>query len=253
MAGYAGAVMILNAAVQSLLMAGTNRLYRMPTQWLCVLLGGAFSGLYAGICLLPGLSCFRSPVWHLFVLILVGTLGFGLSKEGLQKTAVFILLNFALEGMTADKNNVAFGVVVVVLIILCAGSFFGKQHYDRYIPVELAYGERKMRVVALRDTGNMLKDPLTGQQVLVESPYVATRITGLSAKQLCEPLKVITNAPLPGLRLIPYRTVGQGCAFLLALRMQVKQGKKTGPCLVAFAPEMFGRDSTYQALTGGIG
>lgn len=252
MAGYAGVVMILNAAVQCLLLAGTNRLYRIPTQWLCALLGGAFSGLYAGICLLPGFSCFRSPVWHFFVLALVGMLGFGLSKEGLQRTAVFILLNFALEGMAADKNNAAFGVIVVALTVLCAGSFFAKQGGDRYIPVELSYGGKKMRVVALRDTGNMLKDPLTGQQVLVVSPYVATRITGLSAKQLCDPLDAITSASLPGLRLIPYRTVGQGCAFLLAMRMQVKQGKKNSPCLVAFAPEMFGRDSTYQALTGGV-
>ena len=56
---------------------------------------------------------------------------------------------------------------------------------------------------------------------------------------------------LPGLRLIPYKTVG-GSGLLLGLWLQdVKIGSSQGSSLVAFSPEIFSAEGMYQALTGG--
>ena len=108
-----------------------------------------------------------------------------------------------------------------------------------------------MQITAFQDTGNQLADPLTGQQVLVVSPHIAYEAIGLNRQQLRAPLETIRTAKIPGLRLVPYRTVGQGKSFLLALRMRVKLGEQEGKYLVAFAPEAFGKEEIYQALTGG--
>lgn len=255
MAGYAALVMVLNMVVQCLLLVGTSRMHKLSARWLAILLGGAIGGLYSGMCLLSRFSFLSASFWHFLILGIVGTVGFGVSVNGLRQVAVFILLNMALEGIVAGfgADNLWYCVAAVaVLGILCALGFRGGRGDGACVPVEISYAGKQIRVTALHDTGNMLTDPITGQQVLVVDPSVAYRITGLTRQQLRTPLDAITSAKLPGLRLVPYRTVGQGSAFLLALRMQVKLGNKSGAYLVAFAPEMFGQGNSYQALAGGI-
>ena len=57
---------------------------------------------------------------------------------------------------------------------------------------------------------------------------------------------------IPGLRLVPYRTVGNDSGMLLALRIpKVKIGTWQGSSLVAFAPEGLQPGEEYQALIGG--
>ena len=255
MKGYAGIVMLLNMAVQYLLLLGTNRLFRRPTVWLAALLGSAAGGLYAGICLLQQFRFLSGSVFHFLLLVGIGILSFGFCTDGLRRIAVYILLNMALEGIIVGLGADSLwycAIAVAILGILYLVGFNGKKGSGNYIPVEMIYGGKQIRVTALQDTGNFLTDPLTGQSVLIVDPAVACTITGLSRQQLRNPLDAIVNAAIPGLRLIPYRTVGQGNAFLLALRMQVKLGDQKGSSLVAFAPEEFGQGNTYQALTGGI-
>ena len=255
MVGYAGGTMFFHAAVQYLVLAGTGRIYHLKLQWLRLLLAATVGGLYAGACLLPRFSFFASGWCHLLLLMLVGILTFGISVGDWPKIATYILLNMAMEGIVvgADINKPwVFPLAAVILFILCGIGSYGPKAGARYIPMEIYHNGNQIQITALEDTGNMLTDPLTGQQVLIVDPFVAGRITGLTQHQLRNPLEVMTSAGLPGLRLIPYRTVGQECAFLLALKMQVKLGKTSGKYLVAFAPEKFGHDSTYQALTGGM-
>ena len=104
----------------------------------------------------------------------------------------------------------------------------------------------------MRDSGNTLRDPITGEQVLVVSGSVGQRLTGLTEHQLRHPLETLAQRPIPGLRLIPYKAVGQTGGFLLGLRMeQVKVGQVVTDAVVAFTAEDFGRGEVYQALTGG--
>ena len=68
-----------------------------------------------------------------------------------------------------------------------------------------------------------------------------------------QPLKTLMCRPVPGLRLIPYRAVGQAGDMLLAMRFDgVKIGSRMQSAVVAFAAEGLGRGDVYQALTGGV-
>jgi stage II sporulation protein GA (sporulation sigma-E factor processing peptidase) len=119
-----------------------------------------------------------------------------------------------------------------------------------FVPVELSYGGEKVTLTALQDTGNSLRDPLTGQPVLVIGANAAQKLTGLTPEQIRDPAKALTA--LPGLRLVPYRAVGRQNGMLLALKMDnVKIGAFRGSRVVAFAPEGLGENGEYQALTGG--
>ena len=109
-----------------------------------------------------------------------------------------------------------------------------------------------MSLVALRDTGNNLRDPVTGESVLVAGADVAEKLLGLSAYQLSHPVETLAYGILPGMRLIPYHAVGQPGGIMVAVRFRgAKIGNTYSDPLVAFAPEVLARGEVYQMLTGG--
>ena len=130
-------------------------------------------------------------------------------------------------------------------------GFSGKIGSKKMIPIELETNGKIVRCTALQDTGNTLKDPLTGEPVLVVASDIGQQLTGLTQEQLRNPVESVML--LPGLRLIPYRAVGTRSGFLLAQKFSnVRVGTRRGSALVAFAPERLSMDGEYQALTGGI-
>ena len=99
----------------------------------------------------------------------------------------------------------------------------------------------------------MLQDPVTGQSVLIVNGQIAEMLLGLNRSQLCAPVETVASGVIPGLRLVPYRSVGQANGMMVALKMQdVVIGKWKGSRLVAFAPEEIGKGQVYRMLTGGI-
>lgn len=245
----------LNFLVDFLLLLGTNRLSGFPPEGKRCALGGALGALYSGACLLPGFAFLKGGGWLLAVMGLTGVAAFGWSRSALQRTGVFAVLRMALGGIA-----VSFGRGAAVPLVLCGAALWGLCRVGfadglggrEYVNVELCHGERAIRVTALRDTGNSLRDPLTGENVLVLSSGEAVRLTGLTLEQLADPLETVARRAVPGLRLIPYRTVG-GCGMLLAMRFaQARIGGKVRSAVVAFAAEDFGRGKVYQALTGGM-
>jgi len=93
---------------------------------------------------------------------------------------------------------------------------------------------------------------ITGEQVLIIGPEHAQRLLGLTEKQLQSPMDTVLSGKILGIRLIPYRAVGQPGNMLLAKRFdRVTIGNWKGSALVAFAPEQIGKGEVYQALTGG--
>ncbi len=253
MAVYLDLVVVLNFLVDFLLLLGTNRLSGFPAEpWRCAGAAGLGS-LYAAACLLPGFRFLGNSLWRMVSLGLMGVLAFGCNRSALRRGAVFLLLSMALGGLALSIGRNDFPALVLaagLCFCLCRVSFGSRVGGQEYVPVTLRYGGREVSLIALRDTGNTLRDPITGEPVLVVSGEVGQQLTGLTAAQLAAPLE--TMGKLPGLRLIPYRAVGNPCGMLLGLRMEdVQIGGKRGTAIVAFAPEGLGNGGMVQALTGG--
>lgn len=249
-------VLLINFLINFLLLMGTDRLFGYPTAWLATAVAATIGSLYAGMCLQPGFRFLGNLFWKTVSLGVMAGFAFGFSKSGFQRGVVFALLSMALGGIVMGIGNesaiwqlVAAGVIMV----LCAIGFQGKSGRGGYVPVELYYNGKMLHLTALYDTGNTLKDPVTGRPVLVIGEDAARALTGLTSAQLRDPVRSMLAAEIPGLRLVPYKTVGQPCAMMLALRLQkVRIGHWEGSSLVAFAPDKLSREGTYQALAGGI-
>lgn len=206
--------------------------------------------------MLPGLRFLCGVLWRVVFLALMAGIAFGWNRSVIQRGGVFILLSMAMGGIASSmgKGNVPMVLVSAGTIwLLCRISFRGNVGQREYIPVELRRDGRVMNLIAMRDTGNTLCDPLTGEQILVAGADVGTELLNLTQEQLKNPVELLASGLLPGIRLIPYQAVGQPGGLLPAIRFRnAKIGNTYGDPLVAFAPEVLARGEVYQMLTGGI-
>ena len=248
-------VMMLTFFVDLLLLLGTNRFLHYPPGWRRVILAALIDTLYSGLCLSVRFRFMGNGAWRIIMLALMVVTAFGPGKASARRGLVFLLLKFALHGIAGLMDN---GGIFTALLsaggigILCARGLPGGLDEARFVPVELKVNDRLWKVTAFRDTGNGLRDPLTGERVLVAGADMGQKLLGLTAGQLLQPADTLAAGLAPGMRLIPYRTVGQRGAMMLARRFQeVRIGSWQGSALVAFAPESFGKNDGYQMLIGG--
>lgn len=253
---YLDLVMLLNFLVDFLLLLGTNRLSGFPLGISRCAYAALLGSIYSGSCLLPGFRFLGNLLWRIVSLVLMGVAAFGCSKSAVKRTGIFLLLSMALGGLVVSLGRNDFGTLALAALLcfgLCRVSFGNTVGSREYVPLTITYGGQCASLIALRDSGNTLRDPVTGEQVLVVSGAVGQRLTGLTEHQLRNPLETLAQRPIPGLRLIPYKTVGQNSGFLLGLRIaQVKVGSLLTDAVVAFSAEDFAKGEVYQALAGGV-
>lgn len=253
---YLNLVVLLNFLVNLFLLMGTNRLSGFPLSLRRCILASAVGGIYAGACLLTAFRFLSSILWRFICLASMGAIAFGLGRSALRRSVLFVLLCMAIGGVSLGVGNNSFLTLflsAVIVFLLCAIGFRGNIAGREYVQIELFYKGRQEKILALHDTGNTLRDPVTGQSVIVVGADVAASLIGLTSQQLSSPVETVASGVIPGLRLIPYRTVGHESGMLAALRMQqVRIGNWCGSSMVAFAPTGLDSEGTYQALTGGI-
>lgn len=249
---YIDLVVGLNFAVDLLLLMGANALAGFPISILRTSFAAALGGIYAGICLLPGFLFLGNLFWRLVTLVLMVVIAFGLQRSAIRRGILFVFLSMALGGMALGIGNGGMAALItaaIALVCMCLLGFRGRvgQHYAS---VSLRMGQNRRVLTALYDTGNTLTDPVTGRQVLVVGSDVAKDLMGLSQKQLSDPFSTMIH--VPGLRLIPYRAVGQPGGMLLAAKMdEILVDGRVSDMIVAFAPDRLG-NGEFSALAGGI-
>lgn len=250
---YLDLVLGLNFLIDLLLILGTNRLCGFPAAPGRSALGAALGAVYAAGALIPGFFFLGRTYWRLVFLVLMGILAFGWNRSAWKRTGIYLLLSMAMGGIA--QGLTVRGIPALLLSaasvwLLSRIGFGGTVGGKEYIPVTVSFGDRTAMVIALKDTGNSLRDPISGEQVLVFGPEQAKKLLDLEKSALEDPLSAIRTQP--GLRLIPYHAVGNPAGFLLAKRFEcVKVGPRQTSALVAFAPEPVGKGQVFQALAGG--
>lgn len=250
---YLDLVILLNFAVDYLLLLGTNRLSGFPPGFCRCALAAALGGIYSGLCMLPGISFLGNPLWRMVSLLAMGWAAFGCNWAAGKRICVFLILAMALGGiaLSIGRGHISGLLMCAGLQLLLCHLAFPEGMGKRFQTIRLTLGEKSVTAFALVDTGNTLTDPATGEPVVVLSPKLAEALTGFTRAQLRDPAATMAEHAVPGLRLVPFRSVGaQGLLLCLRIRDGEVDGRKQS-LLVAFAPEGFGNGETYQALTGG--
>lgn len=252
---YLDLVLVLNFLVDFFLILASNRLSGFPPAVARAIPAAMLGGIYAAGCLVQGFSFLGGMLWRLVSLGLMSVVAFGWNLSALRRGVVFTLLSMALGGLVMGVNRKSFGMLLLCALglwMLCTVGFGGKIGARSYVPVEFSVGNRKLAVLALRDTGNLLKDPVSGEQVLVADAAIAEQLLGLSREELSHPVQTLASGRVSGLRLIPYSTVS-GSDMMLAYRFRrVKIGNTYQDPLIAFAAGEIDGAREYRMLTGGV-
>ena len=271
----------MNTAVDLLLLKTAAELTGSGTRPRRLVLGAVFGGLAACAAWLPGLDwlgrlpgsalsyaglallCFgwRDRAWKRwlwFFCVCCGFAGLVLAVCGLLRIPVFTREGRVFYRLSG-RLLVLLAAAVWGLCSLCLRRF-ARHRGGELARLELCLEGRCLRCTALRDTGNTLSDPLTGEPVLVARWQLAARLLpelGLTRAQFEDPgsLLVRLGVARPGLRarLIPFRSVGTAGGLLAALPMDriTEDGKPSPARLVAFSPTELSDGGPYEALVQG--
>lgn len=251
---YLDLIVLLNFFVDFLLLSGTNRLSGFPSDTVRCMAASVCGGIYGGACLIPGFHFLANIIWRIIFLCLIGLIAFGFTVSSFRRICLFVILSMAMGGLAVCMNR---GNVLYLCFSgagiwgLCRLAFRESVGSHIFVPLMLQHGSNSVSVVALRDSGNCLRDPISGDPVYLVGPEIAHKLVGLSIEQLKSPYSTIESRVVPGLRLIPYRSVGNDGAMLLGLRVDsVKIGNGKKRALIGFPSEGLGARGEYQALVG---
>ena len=249
---YLDLVILLNFLVDFLLLLAVSRYCGVPAVKWRAAVGGALGGIYGAVCLLPDFLFLGGLIWRIAALCAVGAISFGIRRSAVRKTVIFALMNMTLGGLVLLMNAVNFPAVVMCAGVLAFLSAFTKRRAGKLAAVELRKDGKRRDLLALRDTGNALCDPLTGAQVLVAGADIAREMFGITPQQLRRPAQTLLHLQLRGARLVPFETIDNKCGLLLAIPMDsVIIDGEAANTLVAFSPLQIGCGADYEALTGG--
>ncbi len=252
---YLDLVILLNFLVDWLLLMGTNRIVGYPPGGKRTALAAVFGAGYAALCMLPGLQFMGNIIWRILCLGVMAVVAFGWNFSTIRRGLIFVLLSMALGGLALGIGKGDFLSLVLAtagLFGICALGFKTPPGAQKYQPIEILWRGKKLAVTALVDTGNTLRDPITGELVTVLGADMGEKL-GIPSEFSNDPVATLMDGKLPGARLIPYRAVGQPGGMLLGVKMeQVRLNNRVISPIVAIAREGIGRGEGYQALAGGI-
>ena len=208
--------------------------------------GAAMGGAY-GLMALHGCRG-----WLLPVLLMMGLTAYGLRNYPCWGKFLFLWL--MVHAMAAGVRNMDGWFLVLAAALLCLLALLRTDGGagQGIVPITICYGGKVAQLQALRDNGNLLTDPVTGESVLIVSPWVGWKLLNLTAGQLLHPVETMESVKMTGLRLIPYSAVGQSGGLLLAMRFDdvIWDGQRR-PQIVAFSPNPIGDGKRFEALAGG--
>ncbi len=251
---YAEVVALINFLVDFLLLLGTGKLTGQPQNRKRAAWGAALGAGYAYACLLPGFSFLANGFWRRVSFLGISVVTFGTGIAGFRRGILFFLLSMALGGLAGGLGGGGIRTLLLsatVLGLLCLWGF-GTDAGAKYRAVTITHGGKAFALTALADTGNTLRDPISGDPVLVADARAARELLGLGEQALSDPMGTLADGKIPGLRLIPYHAVGNPGGLLLAFRPEklTCDGRETS-MVVAFAPHLIGENKVFCALAGG--
>lgn len=236
---YADSLFIMNLAADGLLLLAAGRICALRTRLTRILLGAVLGALFSVLSVFPGFSFLSSPWLIVPVGLLMVLCAYGEQKRLPRVCAVFFLSSATFAGVTwallytigSDSLPArAVPFVLAATYVVTTGVFRFSQSRDgkggtAELTIELDGKSVKLR--ALRDTGNSLRDPLTGGILpVVEADAVKELFRNEIARIICDEkmtapdkLSEIWNRQSSvRMRLVSYRAIGVDGGLLPAFR-----------------------------------
>ncbi|MEG1500480.1 MAG: sigma-E processing peptidase SpoIIGA [Clostridiales bacterium] len=283
---YADVLFLLNFFLDFFLLWASGCFLRLSIAWTRLILASLLGAFYGAGLLLPQLS-FLYPLWLkiTFAFILL-RIAYPLQsrRQFIRLSGVFYLMSFAMGGAVLGASSLLAGygiqiggqqlvgwssllfAVPVVFFLARKGLVKMKTNWskkDFQVKLEIIADGRKCVLPALIDTGNNLKDPVSGKPVIVGEYSVLSVLLPKGVRQAVEKFTMdnptaIISSPAMGdwkrrLRLVPFASIGKSHGLLLGFRpdkiiIRGQEGWITDDVIICFAVNKFAKNTSYQAV-----
>ena len=252
---YADSLFALSLVTDYLLCLAAARFCSLRLRRRRYLLAALVGAVYAVAVFLPGLGWLASAPVQLSAAGLMGLIAFGGETRFFRCLAAFLALSAAFGGMVwavAMRWGALFlpGAPVLLgafllcyaLLSLLLRSRRRTREESRTADAALTIGTRRAAFRVLLDTGNCLRDPLTGAEVMIVSPGALAPLLPGELSALSDPVAFVTRAAaVPELRgrvrLIACSGVGgRGLLPLLRPDRAELDGREKPGVLAAISP-----------------
>ena len=272
---YIDRLFFINAVVDYLLLLTTAQLMGLPLR----------RGRYSIVSIVGGLYSAAAMVFPLLgqwwvkctVGLAIALMAYRREAERWRAAALYFLLSGAMAGaMLAvtlragqESGTLYFATVGWRTLLLSAAGFYGLLTLLFYQKAKHGGGElmemtvdafgRRCRIQVLRDSGNVLRNPVDGQPVLVaESEAVRSLLPEAAAAIIMggdgpeDKMAALYDAGFTAFTLLPYHSIGCSEGLLLALKSDaIQAGSRRIPrALIALYHGKIGR-GVYHGLWGG--
>ncbi len=276
---YVDLYFLINTCMNLLtLMISATLLHRKVSRWRAWL-AAAVGGLWAVIALFSGVEGFLGLLCDAAVIFLMCAAVFATKKTPLSTllkcTVVGVLTSMILGGvMTAlyallNRIELPFGetqengssILIFALIAALAGlatvqggRFLGLSKKSKYVTVNAVLFGETLTLRAMVDTGNHLREPISGRSVIVADktrilealpPSLSTALESASPEKWLSDGKYATR-----IRLVPANTA-TGTGMLPAIqpdKLTLTDGKETYPADYLIAPAPMENASDFDAV-----
>ncbi|WP_270181795.1 sigma-E processing peptidase SpoIIGA [Alkalihalobacillus sp. CinArs1] len=255
MAVYLDVIWLLNVCFDYMLLMLTSLLLKRHVRKRRLAAGALFASLYVIFLFIPGLEFMVHPIVKLFYSFIIVSITFGFTRfrSFIQSWLLFYFVTFMIGGgmlgahyFLKQEVGVYNGAIatqgsgfgdpvswVFVLVGFPSVWFFSKKrlgdieakkiHYDQIASVKIMIDDVIVTAPALIDSGNQLKDPLSGAPVMILDMTIHANHF---SENFLKKAKNVTDFQSEGevdrwehrLRIVPFRAVGQDHQFLCAIK-----------------------------------
>lgn len=252
-----------------MLLLATDRLCAANAGWKRLLAGAAVGAAYSALCVIFG-GFLQSVILRLCCAALMVLITFGKREKLWRFAAVFALSSAVFAGIVlavslfcggfgARQMAVSFALAYALLGIIL--RFSAAQGGKARLTIHNR--GRSVTLTALRDTGNSLRDPISGAPAIIAREE---ELLPLLEAELCAELEKTSGLPSEqrlerlwqsgrgsGFKLLPYSAVGVQSGFLLAFKVDKVNigGREIKNALAAIAPNELSAGGEFSAIING--
>ncbi|MDD4564540.1 MAG: sigma-E processing peptidase SpoIIGA [Eubacteriales bacterium] len=249
---YAEYLFVENALTGGLIIFLTGKVAGISCGKPLLIIGSTLSGLYSFILFWDSLhpvAAFLSKLCFSVILILVVFRPLKMRKLA-RITMIFYLVSFAMGGITIGamyflgiggltRNSslylgisgylyILFGCILTYLLFSLLSDFIKSRLIQErtFADVEIFIADKAVTMKGMVDTGNFLKDPLTGNPVIIISAVAAKKILpveivdevikGTDVRVITQ--KLVSSIYAARIRVIPFHSIGKERGCLIGIR-----------------------------------
>lgn len=287
---YIDVVLIENLIMNYIILYATGIILKLKINHIRIIIASLLGAIYSIIAYVESLKIYSNIILKIILSILIVYVAFNPQniKKMWKEVVIFYLTSFIFGGVafaliyvvkpqnilmrnglflgTYTLKTVMLGAIVSFVIIVIAFKIIKTKisKKDMFCNIEIKINGKKIKTIAMIDTGNCLKEPITNTPVVVVEH---TLLSECIPKQILDNLEKIIggdftevdedikNEYISKLKLIPYSSLGKQNGMLLGLRPEDfkiinEEEEKTKNVIIGMYNKSLTKRGEYRALIG---